>query len=132
MGGWASQPPIYIGPVSVPTNEYGCSIIDTVNDYSYFGTTTVPGQIRKINMQASGALPTLVGSLTLNAGEGKCVCDGARSLKDGRHVSAVERCETKGKVRTVVVRVCVCVCWGERPEGGGRKVVMYLWWGEKT
>jgi hypothetical protein len=67
-----AQPPIYIGPVDVPTNEYGCSIIDTVNDYSYFGTTSVPVQIRKINMQASGALPTLVGSLTLNAGEGKC------------------------------------------------------------
>ena len=67
-----AQPPIYIGVTdSTANNEYGCSIMDGVTNYGYFGTTTVPGKVVKIDMKAAGDLPAWVATLTLNAGEGK-------------------------------------------------------------
>ena len=66
-----AQAPIYIAPTAPLTdNNYGCSIMDDSN-YAYFGTMTKPGKIVKIDMKTLALTPTLVGTLTLNAGEGK-------------------------------------------------------------
>lgn len=67
-----AQPPIYIGPTgALPDTEYGCSILDDVNNLAYFGSTSTPGKVVKIDMKAGTALPEVIGTLTLDAGEGR-------------------------------------------------------------
>ena len=61
----------YVTAMSGPfeANPFSCAAIDTANGYAYFGTDTSPGIVVKIALGVGNALPTRIGSLTLNPGE---------------------------------------------------------------
>ena len=76
--------PVRIGAVNLDT--VGASIdggsIDTVHGFAYYGTydsdTNVPSKVYKIKLEAGDVPPTLVGQVSLHAGEGRLaasVCD---------------------------------------------------------
>ena len=49
-------------------NILRCAVLDSVNQYAYFGTNTSPGRVVKVGLGGAGA-PTYVGSLGLQTGE---------------------------------------------------------------
>jgi hypothetical protein len=76
--------PVRIGAVNLDT--VGASIdggsIDTIHGYAYYGTydsdTNVPSKVYKVKLEEGDAPPTLVGKISLHAGEGRLsasVCD---------------------------------------------------------
>ncbi len=74
-----NNPPTHVGAVDLEpgtpyTYSIGSAVIDAANGYAYFGTynnvsNLVPAKVYKVALGAGNAMPTLVGSLTLDAGE---------------------------------------------------------------
>ena len=75
--GAGNAAPTRVGAVTLdPVTPYniGSAVIDPANGYAYFGTydvaaSRVPAKVFKVAPGAGNAAPTLVGALTLNAGE---------------------------------------------------------------
>lgn len=72
-----ANPPVRIGVVNLDASSGfmdGASI-DPVHGYAYYGTyhsdPNVPGKVYKVKLEEGDIAPTLVGSITLRAGEGR-------------------------------------------------------------
>ena len=50
-------------------SEIVSAVIDTLNGYAYFGTETTPGKVIKVSLGSGSALPTRIGTLTLDTRE---------------------------------------------------------------
>ena len=72
-----NAPPVRIGAVGIDTVSTGIDggSIDTVHGYAYYGTydsdPSVPARVYKIKLEDSDTPPSLVGHISLHAGEGR-------------------------------------------------------------
>ncbi|MBI1784163.1 hypothetical protein HYR69_03385, partial [Candidatus Sumerlaeota bacterium] len=62
--------PVEVGATQAALGELNLigGAYDPTTGYAYFGTTTVPGKVVKVRMEAGGLAPTYIGSITLSSG----------------------------------------------------------------